>query len=81
MAAACAKQHSRGPGAFASVGVMSAKNGDRARFHKNRKRKLLHRQRVQALITGQRKQVDEPAVLTSAAVGMQDEGGPVRVED
>jgi hypothetical protein len=28
---------------------MSARNGDRARFHKDRKRKLLKRQRIQAL--------------------------------
>jgi hypothetical protein len=28
---------------------MSARNGDRARFQKDRKRKLLHRQRIQAL--------------------------------
>jgi hypothetical protein len=29
---------------------MSLRNGDRARFQKNRKRKLLHRQRVHALV-------------------------------
>jgi len=28
---------------------MSARNGDRARFQKDRKRKLRHRQRIQAL--------------------------------
>jgi len=60
---------------------MSARNGDRARFHKDRKRKLHHRQRVQALVTGQRKQVAEAASLRVASVGMQDEGGPARVGD
>jgi hypothetical protein len=30
-------------------GEMSQRNGDRARFHKDRKRKLLHRQRIRAL--------------------------------
>jgi hypothetical protein len=29
---------------------MSKRNGDRARFQKNRKRKMLRRQRIQALI-------------------------------
>jgi len=60
---------------------MSARNGDRARFHKDRKRKLHHRQRVQALVKGQRQRVDEAAALRVASVGMQDEGGPARVGD
>jgi hypothetical protein len=29
---------------------MSERNGDRARFQKNRKRKLLHRQRIHAML-------------------------------
>ena len=29
---------------------MSERNGDRARFQKDRKRKLRHRQRIQALV-------------------------------
>jgi len=33
----------------ASGGPMSARNGDRARFQKDRKRKMLRRQRLQAL--------------------------------
>jgi hypothetical protein len=33
---------------------MSERNGDKARFQKNRKRKLLHRQRVRALVAGVR---------------------------
>jgi len=32
---------------------MSERNGDRARFHKDRKRKLIHRQRI-ALLAGKR---------------------------
>jgi hypothetical protein len=32
-----------------SGGPMSARNGDRARFQKDRKRKMLRRQRIQAL--------------------------------
>jgi hypothetical protein len=38
---------------------MSALNGDRARFHKDRKRKLQHRQRIQALAARLRKQSGE----------------------
>jgi hypothetical protein len=34
---------------------MSKLNGDRARFQKDRKRKLRHRQRIQALMAGLRK--------------------------
>jgi hypothetical protein len=30
--------------------MMSGRNGDKARFHKDRKRKLAKRQRIQALI-------------------------------
>jgi hypothetical protein len=33
---------------------MSSRNGDKARFHKNRQRKLAKRQRVQALVAGAR---------------------------
>ena len=35
---------------------MSSRNGDKARFHKNRKRKLAKRQRLQALVAGTRTQ-------------------------
>ena len=35
---------------------MSQRNGDRARFQKNRKRKLHHRQRIRALVTALREQ-------------------------
>jgi hypothetical protein len=37
---------------------MSSRNGDKARFHKNRQRKLAKRQRVQALVAGTRTQAD-----------------------
>jgi hypothetical protein len=60
---------------------MSARNGDRARFHKDRKRKLLHRQRVEALVAGQRKRRDDAASSHVASRGMQDEGGPARIGD
>lgn len=39
----------RGMAELAAEGRMSERNGDRARFQKNRKRKLRRRQRVQAL--------------------------------
>jgi hypothetical protein len=40
---------------------MSRRNGDRARFQKDRKRKLRHRQRIQALVKSRRAQAAAPA--------------------
>ena len=42
----------------ASGGPMSARNGDRARFQKDRKRKMLRRQRIQALKVAVRERAD-----------------------
>jgi hypothetical protein len=44
-----------------TLAVMSKRNGDRARFQKDRKRKLLHRQRIQALKAGLTKLAAEAA--------------------
>ncbi|MBW8862677.1 MAG: hypothetical protein JF601_09970 [Acidobacteria bacterium] len=41
--------------------TMSARNGDRARFQKNRKRKLRHRQRIQEFIKTLRAQPVPPS--------------------
>ena len=75
---------------------MSELNGDRARFQKNRKRKLLHRQRIQALLTRLRKRADEnasgaaarggtatvpDAASGAASLAMHNEGGPTRAGD
>jgi hypothetical protein len=60
---------------------MSARNGDRARFHKDRKRKLQHRQRIHALLAGRRKRVDEATSSRVASLEMQDAGGPARIGD
>jgi hypothetical protein len=60
-------------------GGMSARNGDRARFHKERKRKLHHRQRIRALMARLRKRVD--ASTRIASLNMNDEGGPARIGD
>jgi hypothetical protein len=74
---------------------MSERNGDRARFQKNRKRKLLHRQRIQALVAGLRKTTEHAAVtadrnvtatFTDAAAratspAVHDEAGPARTGD
>ena len=57
---------------------VSERNGDRARFQKDRKRKLLRRQRVRAVVMGRRKQVAEHATAAAASLAMQDEGGPTR---
>ena len=64
---------------------MSERNGDRARFHKDRTRKLHRRQRIQALTAAVR-QRKVAAVLTEAASAaasgtMHDEGGPMRSGD
>jgi hypothetical protein len=60
---------------------MSARNGDRARFQKNRKRKLCHRQRLHALKAALSKRADGEAAARVASLSMQDEGGPVRIGD
>ncbi len=46
---------------------MSERNGDRARFQKNRKRKLRHRERIQKLAAGQSAEVAAPAPREKAA--------------
>lgn len=46
---------------------MSSRNGDKARFQKNRKRKLAKRQRVQALVAGPRTEaapMEKPAATS-----------------
>jgi hypothetical protein len=46
---------------------MSRRNGDRARFQKERKRKMLRRQRVQSLIKAGRPDAPPPAEAPEAA--------------
>ena len=46
---------------------MSRRNGDRARFQKDRKRKMLHRQRVQAFVKAHEALRAQPAAPTPAA--------------
>jgi hypothetical protein len=60
---------------------MSERNGDRARFHKDRRRKLRHRQRIQALMLRLRTRAEDQASTRSASRDMQDEGGPARIGD
>jgi hypothetical protein len=45
---------------------MSRRNGDRARFQKERKRKMLRRQRVQTLIKAGRSDASKPAEAPDA---------------
>jgi len=56
---------------------MSERNGDRARFNKDRKRKLHHRQRIQALVMKlrTRTRTDEPADAHAPSVAAADSGG------
>jgi hypothetical protein len=46
---------------------MSRRNGDRARFQKERKRKMLRRQRVQEFIKASQAQTAKPADAPDAA--------------
>lgn len=46
---------------------MSSRNGDRARFQKNRRRKMLLRQRIQALL----KTLHPPVTAAVAAIEAQ----------
>jgi hypothetical protein len=47
---------------------MSKRNGDRARFQKDRRRKLLRRQRIQALVVAIRNRSDASAVKPATEV-------------
>ena len=68
---------------------MSERNGDRARYHKDRTRKLHRRQRIQAFAAAVRQRKDAARVVTGALAGtaseasaaMHDEGGPMRSGD
>ena len=63
---------------------MSERNGDKARFQKNRKRKLQHRQRIRALVARlAAKPVEDAsgAITHAASLAMHDEGGPTGAED
>jgi hypothetical protein len=70
---------------------MSERNGDRARFQKNRKNKLRHRQRIHALVAGLAKRTDAsgttaPGVThaptaAQASIAMPDEADPIRAGD
>jgi hypothetical protein len=60
---------------------MSERNGDRARFHKDRTRKLRRRQRLAALIARFRKGAADAASTRASSLAMPDEGGPVRSGD
>jgi len=60
---------------------VSERNGDRARFYKERARKLNRRQRVQARMLRLRERADEQASTRVASLNMHDEGGPARIGD
>lgn len=60
---------------------MSERNGDRARFQKDRKRKLHHRQCIQVLRLVLRNRAAEQASTRDASLNMHDEGGPARIGD
>jgi hypothetical protein len=73
---------------------MSERNGDRARFEKIRKRILLHRQQIRAVVSGLLTRTSgaaprrpgltatpTDAASAEAAHVMRDDGGPMRAGD
>jgi hypothetical protein len=59
------------------LAVMSARNGDRARFNKDRRRKLRHRRRIRAFSRALRKPTGDessPRAAVSTGVTMADPG-------
>jgi hypothetical protein len=72
---------------------MSERNGDKARFQKDRKRKLHRRQRIRELSATLRPRTNHrtsspdqrgtgsDAASRAASAAMQDEGGPTRAGD
>jgi hypothetical protein len=61
--------------------VMSERNGDKARFQKDRKRKMLRRQRIHALMAGLQKRADDEASSRAGSLNMRNEGGQARIGD
>jgi hypothetical protein len=63
---------------------MSERNGDKARFQKNRQRKLKNRERSRALATrlgAKRTRAALNASTGAASLAMLDEGGPTNADD
>jgi hypothetical protein len=63
---------------------MSARHGDKARFQKNRQRKLQNRQRSRALaatLTAKPVKEASDAITREASLAMHDEGSPTRADD
>jgi hypothetical protein len=63
-----------------SEGPMSERNGDRARFQKNRKRKLHHRRQLKALLPGTPKKTDNAGAHDASPV-TPGEGVPAPIGD
>ena len=77
----CAKRYGRVQPVRATVDGMSERNGDRARFQKNRKRKLRNRERIQAFVRTLSKRSKDDVSSRTASQGMLDEGGQLRSGD
>ena len=63
---------------------MSERNGDKARFQKNRQRKLQNRQRSRELVSrvaANRSEHRSGAITRAASLAMHDEGGPTLADD
>jgi hypothetical protein len=70
-----------GPSVLRYGDGMSERNGDRARFQKNRKRKLRHRERIHTLAATLPKRAHKDVSSRAASQGMLDEGGQLRAGD
>lgn len=63
---------------------MSERNGDKARFQKNRQRKLQNRQRSRELalrVAASRSGHRSDAITRAASLAMHDEGGPTLADE
>lgn len=56
---------------------MSARNGQRARFHRNRKRRVVQRMRSRAVLL----ELKEQKSGTDAPPGRRQQGGPAKAGD
>lgn len=55
---------------------MSAQNGERARFHRNRKRRVVQRMRLRAVLIKLKDEKVAAAAAVSSAASLSSRGGP-----
>jgi hypothetical protein len=80
-AVTCVRNGTAAPGVLRYGDGMSERNGDRARFQKNRKHKLRHRERIRAFAATVPKRAKDDVSPRTASQDMLDEGSPLRAGD